>query len=200
MTLTRVADRPTWLLSRAHARAHRILRQGFEAEGVRGYHFRLLAAMEQYGPSSQADLGRNTGIDRSDVVATLDDQTLTAIVARVFRPGTINVQKYVADQGGYPYWHCELYPKMDNGETLHRVVLWTIYLNDRFSEGETEFLYQQRRIPPRTGSLLIAPTAFTHTHRGNMPKGADKYIATSWVLFNRAETLFAQPQPPKGRG
>jgi len=136
----------------------------------------------------------------AEVVATLDDQTLTAIVARVFRPGTINVQKYVADQGGYPYWHCELYPKMDNGETLHRVVLWTIYLNDRFSEGETEFLYQQRRIPPRTGSLLIAPTAFTHTHRGNMPKGADKYIATSWVLFNRAETLFAQPQPPKGRG
>jgi len=73
VTLKRVADRPTWLLSRANARAHRILRQAFEAEGVRGYHFRVLAALEEYGPSSQADLGRNTGIDRSDVVATLDD-------------------------------------------------------------------------------------------------------------------------------
>ena len=31
----------------------------------------------------------------------------------------------------------------DNGETLHRVLLWTIYLNDGFDEGETEFLYQQ---------------------------------------------------------
>jgi hypothetical protein len=132
------------------------------------------------------------------LISTLDDQTLTAIAVRVFRPGSINVQKYVADEGGYPYWHCELYPKMDNGETLHRVVLWTIYLNDGFSEGETEFLYQQRRIVPRAGSLLIAPTAFTHTHRGNMPKGADKYIATSWILFNRAETLFAPP--PKDRG
>ena len=40
---------------------------------MRGYHFRVLAALEEYGPSSQADLGRNTGIDRSDVVATLDD-------------------------------------------------------------------------------------------------------------------------------
>jgi DNA-binding MarR family transcriptional regulator len=40
---------------------------------VRGYHFRLLAALDQYGPSSQADLGRNTGIDRSDVVATVND-------------------------------------------------------------------------------------------------------------------------------
>jgi len=40
-------------------------------------------------------------------------------------------------------------------------------------------------IPLQTGSLLIAPTAFTHTHRGHMPKGGDKYIATSWVLFRR---------------
>ena len=50
VTLKRVADRPTWLLSRANARAHRILRQAFEAEGVRGYHFRVLAALEEYGP------------------------------------------------------------------------------------------------------------------------------------------------------
>ena len=41
---------------------------------------------------------------------------------------------------------------------------------------------------PRTGSLLFAPAAFTHTHRGNVPKGGDKYIATSWVLFQRAES------------
>ena len=73
MTLRRVADRPTWLLSRANLRAQGILRRAFEAEGVRGYHFRLMAALDQYGPSSQADLGRGTGIDRSDVVAALDD-------------------------------------------------------------------------------------------------------------------------------
>lgn len=45
----------------------------FAAEGVRGYHFRLLAALDEYGPSSQAELGRNTSIDRSDVVATVND-------------------------------------------------------------------------------------------------------------------------------
>ena len=63
-------------------------------------------------------------------------------------------------------------------------------LNDNFSEGETEFLYQRRRIVPKRGSLLIAPIAFTHTHRGNRPKGGDKYIATSWILFQRAERLY----------
>jgi len=86
VTLRRVADRPTWLLSRANARAHNILRQAFEAEGVRGYHFRLLAALEQYGPGSQADLGRHTAIDRSDVVATLDDLVSLGFAQRAADP------------------------------------------------------------------------------------------------------------------
>jgi hypothetical protein len=127
-------------------------------------------------------------------VATLVDGVLDQLVFRVFRPGSINLQKYTADQGGYPYWHCELYPRADNSDALHRVVLWTIYLNEGFRGGETEFLYQNRRIAPKTGSLLIAPTAFTHTHRGNMPRGEDKYIATSWILFNRADQLYANPR------
>lgn len=124
-------------------------------------------------------------------VAALGDDLLDGLIAKVFRPGGINLQKYVAGQGGYPYWHCEQYPKRDNGDALHRAVLWTIYLNDEFEAGETEFLYQQRKIRPRAGSLLIAPTAFTHTHRGNRPEGGDKYIATSWILYQRAEQLYA---------
>jgi DNA-binding MarR family transcriptional regulator len=71
--LRRVAARPTWLLSRANARSQGLLADAFGAEGVRGYHFRLLAALDQYGPASQAELGRCSGIDRSDVVATLND-------------------------------------------------------------------------------------------------------------------------------
>jgi hypothetical protein len=112
------------------------------------------------------------------------------IARAMFRPGAINLQRYTANEGGYPYWHCELYPKDAACDTLHRAVLWTIYLNDSFEEGETEFLYQQKKIKPQTGSLLIAPTAFTHTHRGNKPINGDKYIATSWVLYQRAEVLY----------
>jgi DNA-binding MarR family transcriptional regulator len=80
--LKRVADRPTWLLSRAYARSHNVLNEAFAAEGVRGYHFRLLAALDQYGPTSQADLGRHTGIDRSDVVATVNDLVTRGLVQR----------------------------------------------------------------------------------------------------------------------
>lgn len=120
----------------------------------------------------------------------MSDKQLGDIARAMFRPGAINLQRYTANEGGYPYWHCELYPKDASCDTLHRAVLWTIYLNDGFEEGETEFLYQNRKIKPEAGSLLIAPTAFTHTHRGNKPINGDKYIATSWVLYQRAEVLY----------
>jgi hypothetical protein len=125
-------------------------------------------------------------------LAAMDDGSLLGLVQQLLRPGNINLQRYTAGEGGYPYWHCELYPRDANAETLHRTLLWTIYLNDAFDEGETEFLYQRRKVVPKTGSVLIAPTAFTHTHRGNRPVGGDKYIATSWILFNRAEAIFGR--------
>ncbi|MBL8300809.1 MAG: 2OG-Fe(II) oxygenase [Rhodanobacteraceae bacterium] len=180
-----ISDHPEW--NDVVGRFNQTVMTGFKAY-LRQFAHAALAPLLLKIPDPRT--GQHKALD-AQAVAELDDHMLTAIVMKVFRPGTINIQKYIADEGGYPYWHCELYPKVsDNAETLHRVVLWTIYLNDGFAEGETEFYYQQRKIAPRTGSLLIAPTAFTHTHRGNMPKGGNKYIATSWILFNRAETLF----------
>ena len=120
----------------------------------------------------------------------MEDAQLSELARTCLRPGAINLQWYAAGEGGYPYWHCELYPRDPAGETLHRHLLWTLYLNDDFQAGETEFLFQERKIEPRTGSLLIAPTAFTHTHRGNRPEGGDKFIATSWILFQSAQRLY----------
>jgi len=156
---------------------------------LRRYPYTLLAPLSLRMPDSA---GAPLLLD-ADRLAALPDNLLQALIRKTLRPGSINLQKYISDQGGYPYWHCELYPKLNDtaGETLHRTLLWTIYLNDGFSAGETEFLHQQRKITPRTGTLLIAPTAFTHTHRGNMPTGGNKYIATSWLLFQRAEAIYA---------
>lgn len=159
---------------------------------VRKYPHTAIAPLSLQMPDVQT--GELIALD-AEAVRALPEERLQQLMLKVFRPGTINIQKYLADQGGYPYWHCELYPKIGdmNGETLHRVLLWSAYLNDGFAAGETEFLHQQRKIVPHTGSMLIAPAGFTHTHRGNMPKGGNKYIATSWILFQRAEQLFAAP-------
>ncbi len=126
----------------------------------------------------------------ADDIKGMDNSALGELAQTCLRPGAINLQWYRAVEGGYPYWHCELYPRDGGGETLHRHLLWTIYLNDGFDAGETEFLFQQRKIAPRAGTLLIAPTTFIHTHRGNRPQGGDKFIATSWILWQRAEQLY----------
>jgi DNA-binding MarR family transcriptional regulator len=87
-TPDRLKDRPTWLLGQAAARASALLTTGFAAhgDGLRGYHYRLLAALEQWGPASQADLGRDTGIDRSDVTAALTELEALELVTREIDP------------------------------------------------------------------------------------------------------------------
>lgn len=153
---------------------------------LRRYPHTLIAPLMLETPDPDGSRHRLT----AERLQAMPDAALADVIKTVLRPGGINLQRYSAGRGGYPYWHCELYPRDRSAETLHRHLLWTIYLNDGFEEGETEFLYQQRKIAPRTGSLLIAPAAFTHTHRGNRPQGGDKVIATSWVLFQRAERLY----------
>ena len=115
------------------------------------------------------------------------------LVRVLYRPGTINLQKYRQASGGYHHWHSEIYPQNASCDSLHRVLLWMFYLNDVDEGGETEFLYQGRKIAPKKGRLVIAPAGFTHTHRGNVARSGDKYIATSWILYQRAEALFGQP-------
>lgn len=153
---------------------------------VRHWPYTLIAPVMLQHPGAD---GQRRRLAREDI-ASMGDAELGRLLTQVFRPGRINLQRYRAGEGGYPYWHCELYPKDAQAETLHRHLLWTLYLNEGFGAGETEFFHQRRKVEPRTGHLLLAPASFTHTHRGNRPALGDKYIATSWVLFQPAATLY----------
>jgi DNA-binding MarR family transcriptional regulator len=73
---------PSWLLTQTAMHAQRLVGEAFAAEGARGYHFRLLATLMEFGPSSQAALGRHTGIDRSDIVATVNELATAGYVER----------------------------------------------------------------------------------------------------------------------
>lgn len=129
----------------------------------------------------------------SDNFAEVGSMKAAELVQYLFRLGEINAQKYAANKGGYPYWHSEIYPQSNTTDALHRNLLFMFYLNDVDEGGETEFYYQNAKIKPKTGRMVIAPAGFTHTHRGNVPIANDKYILTSWVLFNPANLIF-----PKG--
>jgi hypothetical protein len=80
---------------------------------------------------------------------------------------------------GYHAWHCETAGRQSGS----RLLLAIGYLNDVEEGGETEFLYQAKRIPARKGTIMICPAAFTHTHRGNPPLSGDKYIINGWIEF-----------------
>ncbi len=80
---------------------------------------------------------------------------------------------------GYHGWHYE----SNNITNSNRTLVWSVYFNDLEDSGETEFLYQKKKVKPKAGRVLIFPGSFTHLHRGNPPYQA-KYIATGWLASN----------------
>ena len=80
---------------------------------------------------------------------------------------------------GYHDWHSE----SNNIACANRTLVWSVYFNDVAEGGETEFLYQKKKIKSKRGRIVIFPGSFTHLHRGNPPYEA-KYIATGWLASN----------------
>ena len=78
--------KPSWLLTQTAAHAHRLVTDGFAGVQARGYHYRLLATLDEYGPASQAELGRRSGIHVSDMVATINELADRGLVQRAPDP------------------------------------------------------------------------------------------------------------------
>jgi hypothetical protein len=97
--------------------------------------------------------------------------------------GTAMKMQRTPPGGGYHIWHAE----QGNGIHANRVLVYMLYLNTLpvDAAGETEFLYQQRRVQPEENTLLIWPATFTHAHRGNLVFGdQSKYIVTGWFYYD----------------
>ncbi len=69
----RLRSMPSWLLNQAALPATRIVAEVLASAGARRQHYSVLAALEEFGPASQAALGRRCGIDRSDMVALVNE-------------------------------------------------------------------------------------------------------------------------------
>lgn len=80
--------------------------------------------------------------------------------------------------GGYHNWHTEHCNQINSHNAL---LAWMVYLNDVDDGGETEFLYQQKRISPKRNRFVVWPAGFTHLHRGNPPLKEVKYVTTGWI-------------------
>ena len=95
-----------------------------------------------------------------------------------FKDMGYQVQRY--EKGDFYHWHIDGGSHQFSQRQL--VVLW--YLNDVPSPGgETEFLYQDVRVTPEQGKLVLFPPFWTHEHRAVKVEKGVKYIATTWVVF-----------------
>ena len=86
----------------------------------------------------------------------------------------------VKEKQGYHAWHYE----NNEYEFRDRYLTYMTYLQAPSEGGETEFLYQSKRIDPIVGRTLIWPAGFTHKHRGNPPLKGEKLYITGWMNMN----------------
>lgn len=89
-----------WLLGRAARTAHRVTEDRLAEAGLRRYFYGVLATLEEFGPASQADIGRRLGIDPSDMVATLNDLQNEGLVLREHDPGDRRRNRVVLTEAG----------------------------------------------------------------------------------------------------
>lgn len=82
----RLTAKPSWLLTQLAVHAHRLAAEGFSSAGARGYHYRVLATLDEFGATSQAELGRRSKMDRSDVVAAINELAEQGFVERAPDP------------------------------------------------------------------------------------------------------------------
>jgi MarR family transcriptional regulator, lower aerobic nicotinate degradation pathway regulator len=78
--------KPSWLISEVSRLAHPLITDKLATAGSRGYDYRLLAALQEFGPASQASLGRRTVMDRSDVTAAVDELVSHGLAGRASDP------------------------------------------------------------------------------------------------------------------
>lgn len=79
---SRLRSLPSWLLNQAALPAQRLVADALRSVDAQRTHVSVLAALDEFGPASQADLGRRCAIDRSDMVALINDLSRRGLVRR----------------------------------------------------------------------------------------------------------------------
>ncbi|MBP2329316.1 DNA-binding MarR family transcriptional regulator [Kibdelosporangium banguiense] len=83
----RLLAKPSFLITQLAVHAHRLASEGFAEAGARGYHYRILSALHEFGAASQAEIGRHGNMDRGDVVGAINEPAEQGFVERTPDPG-----------------------------------------------------------------------------------------------------------------
>lgn len=83
----RLRLRASRLLSQLTMRSDRLITDGLARADATKWHYAVLASLQDFGPGSQAELSRRSGIYRSDMVGVLNELVERDLVARAPDPG-----------------------------------------------------------------------------------------------------------------
>lgn len=103
------------------------------------------------------------------------------ILRKVFpHPNVIRTNFLMGRYGvdGHFFWHTD----NTNDHNIERICNCIIYLNDH--EACTEFL-NGKKIKPEAGKIVIFPTTWVHTHRGQTVEKGFKYIITCFIVHEK---------------
>lgn len=78
----RLTALPSWLLGQLSVVARREVADVLAAHELHRSQYALLASLQQFGATSQAQLGERSGLDRSDVVRWVDELAERGFAAR----------------------------------------------------------------------------------------------------------------------
>ncbi|MFI9785529.1 MarR family winged helix-turn-helix transcriptional regulator [Kitasatospora sp. NPDC051984] len=84
--LQRIQSLPSWLVGRVAARGRGLVADAIAAEGLKLIQHAVLAATAEYGPITQADLGRRLAVDPKDMVGILNHLEQQGLVLRSPHP------------------------------------------------------------------------------------------------------------------
>ena len=94
-----------------------------------------------------------------------------------FEANDFMIQKYEKNKGKYVY-HNDFHIVSNK----YRVIAFLWYLNNVEEGGETEF-WDNYKIKPTAGKLVLFPACWSYPHRGLMPVSDNKYIITNWLYI-----------------
>lgn len=83
---SRLREKETWLINQLSGTATQLVTSRLAGVDAHRYHYSMLAALDEFGPASQAALGRHVGLDRSDVAAVVAELAERGLVERAPDP------------------------------------------------------------------------------------------------------------------
>jgi prolyl 4-hydroxylase len=126
---------------------------------MRLFRARVTAALERYNH----DVGLGIPLPNSGIIGNL--------VMKRYQPG--------GDERFQVHFDA-----LNQHANRYLVLLW--YLNDVEDGGETQFPQLDVSVPARAGRLLMFPPYWMYQHEGAIPRSGDKFILSTYLLFNNA--------------